>query len=50
MTGVPATSPGSTGSGSNLSPSCGAESGGQTVPQAPSPRQQTNLDNGSTGR
>ena len=27
MTGVPATSPGSTGSGSNLSPSCGGEPG-----------------------
>ena len=27
LTGVPATSPGSTGSGSNLSPSCGGEPG-----------------------
>ena len=32
MTGVPATSPGSTGSGSNLSPSCGAGEGGGPAP------------------
>lgn len=32
LTGVPATSPGSTGSGSNLSPSCGGEGGPAVSP------------------
>ena len=34
VTGVPATSPGSTGSGSNLSPSCGGEGGPAPSPQS----------------
>ena len=41
LTGAPATSPGSTGSGSNLSPSCTGESSasasGHNLPTAPSP-------------
>ena len=37
LTGAPATSPGSTGSGSNLSPSCGESSAASAHNPAPSP-------------
>ncbi|XP_023339318.1 homeobox protein araucan isoform X2 [Eurytemora carolleeae] len=38
VTGVPTTSPGSTGSGSNLSPSCGVEGGTTSSPLSSNPR------------